>query len=72
MFKDSLFNKIEKKTNVNKDTIIKLANRLQQNNLKDEKTIRDVIKELSTLTGKNITKETIIMLNIRLLFHRIF
>ena len=57
MFKDSLFNKIEKKTNVNKDTIIKLANRLQQNNLKDEKTIRDVIKELSTLTGKNITKE---------------
>ena len=32
MFKDSLFNKIEKKTSINKDTIINLANKLQNNN----------------------------------------
>lgn len=57
MFKDSLFNKIEKKTNINKDTIISLANKLQRNNLKDEKTIREVIHELTNLTGKNISEE---------------
>ena len=40
MFKDNLFNKIEKKTNVNKETILNLANKLQRNNMKDENTDR--------------------------------
>ena len=57
MFKDSLFNKIEKKTNINKETIINLANKLQKNNMKDESTIREVIQDLSNLTGKNVSKE---------------
>lgn len=57
MFKDSLFNKIEKKTSINKDTILSLADKLQKNNLKDENTIREVIQELSNLTGKNVSKE---------------
>ena len=57
MFKDSLFNKIEKKTNINKETIIALANKIQKNNMKDEKTIREVIKDLSNLTGKDVSKE---------------
>ena len=57
MFKDSLFNKIEKKTNISKETILNLANKLQNNNIKDEKSIREVIKELSKLTGKEVSKE---------------
>lgn len=57
MLKDNLFQKVEKKTNVNKDTILRLANKLQKNNLKDEKTLREVIQELSSLTGKNVSKE---------------
>ena len=57
MLKDNLFQKVEKKTNVNKDTILRLANKLQNNNLKDEKTFREVIQELSSLTGKNVSKE---------------
>ena len=57
MFKDSLFNKIEKKTNINKETIMALANKIQKNNMKDEKTIREVIKDLSNLTGKDVSKE---------------
>ena len=57
MLKDNLFQKVEKKTNVNKDTILRLANKLQNNNLKDEKTLREVIQELSSLTGKNVSKE---------------
>ena len=54
---DSFFNKIEKKTNVNKDTIISLAQKLQQNDLKNEDTLRDVIMELSKMTGKEVPKE---------------
>ena len=54
---DSFFNKIEKKTNVNKDTIISLAQKLQQNDLKNEDTLREVIRELSKMTGKEVPKE---------------
>lgn len=57
MFKDSLFKKIEKKTNINKETILSLADKLQKNNIKDEKTIREIIGELCQMTGKQITKE---------------
>ena len=57
MFKDNLFNKIEQKTNIKKDTIIELANKLQKNNMKDESTIREIIHSLSSLTGKEVSKE---------------
>jgi len=56
-FTDNFFDKIEKKTSVGKQTILELANKLQQNNLKDEKTLREVIQELSKMTGKEISKE---------------
>lgn len=56
-FSDSFFNRIEKKTNVNKETIMELAQKLQQNDLKNEGTIRDVIHTLSKITGKDVTKE---------------
>lgn len=56
-FTDNFFDKIEKKTSVGKDTILKLAGKLQQGNLKDEKTLREVIKELGQMTGKDIDKE---------------
>lgn len=55
--KDNIFQRIEKKTNIKKETIISLANKLQQNNMKDEKTIREIIEELSTLTNKKVSKE---------------
>ena len=55
--KESLFNKIEQKTNINKDTILKLANKLQKNNMKDENTIREIINDISILTGKEVSKE---------------
>lgn len=57
MFKDNLFNKIEQKTNINKETILNLANKLQNNNMKDENTIREVIQDISKLTGKEVTKD---------------
>ena len=57
MFKDSLFNKIEKKSNINKETIMSLANKIQKNNMRDESTLREVIKNISELTGKPVSKE---------------
>ena len=54
---DNLFNRIEKKTKVNKNAILELAKKLQQNNLKNENTIREVIHELSSMTGKDVSKE---------------
>ena len=52
--KDSLFKNVEKKANINKDTIMSLAKKLQSSNFKDENVLNEVIDELSSLTGKNI------------------
>ena len=57
MFGDNFFKKVENKTNVNKNTIMDLAKKLQDKNMKDEKTIREVIKNLSNITGKEVSKE---------------
>ena len=57
MFNDNFFKKVEDKTNVNKDTIMSLANKLQQSNMKDENTLKEVINDICTLTGKKISKE---------------
>lgn len=56
-FGDSFFKRIEEKTNVDKQTILNLATKLQQNDLKNEGTLREVIKELSKMTGKEVSKE---------------
>lgn len=56
-FSDNFFKKVEKKTNINKDTILSLANKLQDGNMKSETTLREVISELSQMTGKEVSKE---------------
>ncbi len=55
-FDEKFFSKVEKKTKVDKDTIISLATKLQKGNLKDESTLREVISTLSALTGKQVSK----------------
>ncbi len=56
-FSDSFFNKVEKKTNVGKETILELAKKLQENDLKNETTLREVIQEIGQMTGKTVSKE---------------
>lgn len=56
-FSDNFFKKIEKKTSVDKNTILSLAEKLQKNNLKDETTLREVIHELSKMTGRVVDKD---------------
>lgn len=54
---DGFFKKIENKTNVDKDTIMSLAEKLQGDNMKNETALRDVIKSISKITGKDVSKE---------------
>ena len=56
-FSDNFFKRIEKKTNVDKNTILSLAEKLQNGNMKDEKTLREIINTLSQMTGKEVSKE---------------
>lgn len=57
MFGDGFFKRVEKKTNINKETILSLADKLQRSNMKDENAIREVIKDISNMTGKEVSKE---------------
>lgn len=56
-FNNNFWGKVEKKTKVDKDTIISLAKKLQNGNMKDEKTLNEVIDTLSKMTGKEVSKE---------------
>ena len=54
---DNLFNRIEEKTNVSKDTIVSLARKLQEGDYKNTNTLREIIHELSSITGKSVSEE---------------
>ena len=56
-FSDSFFKKVEQKTNVNKETILSLAKKLQNGNMKNEETIKEVIHDISRITGREVSKE---------------
>ncbi len=56
-FSDNFFNKVEKKTNVGKETILELADKLQKTDLKNETTLREIIQQLGQMTGKEVSKE---------------
>ena len=57
MLGDNFFKRVEQKTNVNKDAILSLASKLQKGNMKDEKILKEVIDEISTMTGKEVSDE---------------
>ena len=56
-FSDNFWGKIENKTNVDKNTILSLANKLQKSNMKDETVLKEVISDLSKMTGREVYKE---------------
>ena len=57
MFGDSFFNKVEKKTNVNKETILSIASKLQQSDMRDEVVLRNLVKEIGAVAGKEVSEE---------------
>ncbi|NEY70772.1 sporulation protein [Bacillus mesophilus] len=52
-----MFKGVEKKTGVKMQDIMKVAQSLNGANLKDEKTIRGLVKELAQLANKNVPKQ---------------
>ena len=56
-FSDNFWGKIENKTNVDKNTILSLANKKKKSNMKDETVLKEVISDLSKMTGREVSKE---------------
>lgn len=54
---NGFFKNIEKKTGVNMNEIFALANSLQNANFKDEKTVREVIRKVSQIANKPVSRE---------------
>ncbi|MFJ7729326.1 stage VI sporulation protein F [Neobacillus sp. NPDC097160] len=54
---NGFFKNIEKKTGVNMKDIFDLANSLQHANFKDEKTVRSVIRRVSQIANKPVSKD---------------
>ena len=54
---DSIFEKVESKTNVKKDDIVKLAKSISGKDLNNEKNLRKLIKDVAKLAGKEVSKE---------------
>lgn len=52
---DEFFGKVKNKTNVDKETLVDLAKRLNENNMKDETVLRSIIRDLSKITGKSVS-----------------
>ena len=54
---DELFKNVEKKTNVKKEDLLSIASRLNESNMKDKNVLSGIIRDLSSLTGKEVSKE---------------
>jgi hypothetical protein len=54
---NGFFKNIEKKTGVNMKDILDLANSLQSANFKDETTVRNVIRRVSQIANKPVSKD---------------
>lgn len=57
MLSDSFFKKVENKSGVSKETILSLASKLQNSSMKDEKVLHELVQEISSITGKEVSKE---------------
>ncbi|MBR2138635.1 MAG: stage VI sporulation protein F [Bacilli bacterium] len=54
---ENFFDRLKSKTSVDKETIISLARKLQEGDYKNEDTLREIIHELSIITGKEVSLE---------------
>lgn len=54
---NGFFKNVEKKTGVNMKDILELANSLQNANFKDENTVRSVIRKVSRIANKPVSRE---------------
>lgn len=55
--KENIFDRVEKKTKVKKEDILKLAKKISGQDLSDEDNLRTLIKDVAKLAGKEVSKE---------------
>ena len=55
--KENIFDRVEKKTKVKKEDILKLAKKISGQDLADEDNLRTLIKDVAKLAGKEVSKE---------------
>ena len=55
--KENKFDRVEKKTKVKKEDILKLAKKISGQDLSDEDNLRTLIKDVAKLAGKEVSKE---------------
>ncbi|QDP40470.1 stage VI sporulation protein F [Radiobacillus deserti] len=53
----NMFDHIQKNSNINTDQILKAAQSFNQSDLSDEKSVRNLVKQLATMAGKPVSKE---------------
>ncbi|MCA0970338.1 stage VI sporulation protein F [Halobacillus litoralis] len=56
-FQKSIFDHLKKKGNIDADEVFKVANSVQSADFTDEKTVRKLIRQLSNVAGKPVSKQ---------------
>ncbi len=56
-FQKKAFDHLQKKANLSPDEIMKVADSVKHANFQDEKTVRNLVKQLSKMAGKPVSKE---------------
>ena len=54
---ESIFDKVEKKANIKKEDLLKLAKSVSGQDLNNEDNLRSLIKKIARLAGKEVSKE---------------
>lgn len=54
---NGFFDKIEKKANVSKSDIFKVADSVKDANFKDDATVRKLVRQIAAMTGRQVSKE---------------
>ncbi|GLO66451.1 MULTISPECIES: stage VI sporulation protein F [Oceanobacillus] len=56
-FQKGLFDKLQKNANINPEDVYKVADSVKHANFKDEQTVRNLVKQLSQMANKPLSKE---------------
>ncbi|MFB1050486.1 stage VI sporulation protein F [Paraliobacillus sp. JSM ZJ581] len=56
-FQKNMFDQIQKNSNISPDQILNVANSVQNADFSNEKTVRDLVRQLAKMANKPISKE---------------
>lgn len=56
-FQKGMFDKLQQNTNINPDDVYKIADSVKHANFSDEKTVRNLVRQLAKIANKPISQE---------------